>query len=199
MKSAYTFLLPMLLGITLLTSCAKYVNHYRNPMNGRVQTAQKEADKAEDLAAIQEMNEMGSDETSEIPEMEYASKEETHIMHFENSASPVTNMMQAFTRQGQLTYGQVSELTERVELPQWVRKPLQRKMRLDKVDSTQKIDAELRLIILLAGIALILAILASIFAGITGKLGLWWILHLAAGIIFVVALILGLIYLLEKI
>ena len=193
MKNWNAFFGTLVIVIGLSVGCGYPIGKYANPMNGRVAkaetapepkiTPQTPTDLVKPEPAVKATAAVMEESPAEVEETP-----QTHAvlsMHssLETSAPDV-----------------LSDHLEALQAPVWVKKTMRRKIeRIQQKASQQGLDPQLRLIIILAVIAIILGLVAGLLDALTGFWGLWWIFYIAASILLVIALILGLLYLVNEV
>lgn len=193
MKHWNAFLGTLVILFGLSTGCGYPVGKYANPMNGRVA-------KSTAPVAPKEVKAEPAAETVATTEVPFT--EEAEVETYADAATDVQPMVGSGLNQllaASRSAWQVDQVMP-FQAPKWVKKTFRRKMeRVESKAGAQGLDRQLRLIIILAAVAIIIALVAGILAAITGGWGLWWIMQVAAGIIMVIALVLGLIYLINEV
>ncbi len=193
MKNWNAFFGTLVIVIGLSVGCGYPIGKYANPMNGRVAKAETAT---EPKIAPQTPTDLVKPEpavqaTAAVMEESPAEVEETPQTH------AVLSMHSSL---GTSAPDVLSDHLEALQAPVWVKKTMRRKIeRIQQKASQQGLDPQLRLIIILAVIAIILGLVAGILDALIGFGGLWWIFYLAASILLVIALILGLLYLVNEV
>lgn len=193
MKNWNAFFGTLVIVIGLSVGCGYPIGKYANPMNGRVAKAETATEPKEAPPTPTDLvkSETAVQASAEVMEESPAEVEETPQAHA---------LLSMHSSLGTSAPDVLSDHLEALQAPVWVKKTMRRKIeRIQQKASKQGLDPQLRLIIILAVIAIILGLVAGILDALIGFGGLWWIFYLAASILLVIALILGLLYLVNEV